>query len=272
MLMYIFYLLFFLVGLFAGSLVNFIAGGLAREPRAFIFSNCRNCPATWRPRYMVPVIGFILARKKCPDCGKPTGVHIILVEIGTGLLFAYLLYRYGFTWELSVLVIFSLLLLILLVTDIEQMLIPNVVTYPGFLIVLLISIAIMVLGVKPHWFFSIQVSGFFMLLYNYLVNALVGAAAGFVLLLLVHIISRGGMALGDVKLAALIGLMTGFPIVIVALFIGIIGGGLVAGILLLTKRRGRRDPMPFGPFLCLGGIAALLWGREILAWYLAPML
>ena len=221
---------------------------------------------------MLPVVGYLAARDKCPNCGKPLPVHIILVELGTGLLFAYLFWRYGFTWELSVLAVFCLLLLILLVTDIEQMLIPNIITYPGFVIVLLISLAIMLLNVKPHWFFAGQASGIFMLVYNYLVNVVLGALTGFVLLMLVHVVSRGGMALGDVKLAALIGMMTGFPMVIVALFIGVIGGGLVAGILLLSKRRGRKDPMPFGPFLCLGGIAALLWGREILAWYLAPIL
>jgi leader peptidase (prepilin peptidase) / N-methyltransferase len=272
MFMYFFYILFFIVGLFCGSLVNYVAGGVTREPRAFIFSNCRNCAAAWRPLYMLPVAGYLLARNKCPACGKPLPVHIILVEFGTGLLFAYLLWKYGFTWELTVLAVFCLLLLILLVTDIEQMLIPNIITYPGLIIVLLISLAIMLLTVKPHWFFAPQASGIFMLIYNYLVNVLLGALAGFILLLLVHIVSRGGMALGDVKLAALIGLMTGFPMVIVALFIGVIGGGLVAGILLISKRRGRKDPMPFGPFLCLGAIVALLWGREILAWYLAPLL
>ena len=218
---------------------------------------------------MLPVVGYLLARNKCPSCGKPLPIHIILVEVGTGLLMAYLLLKYGFSWELSVLVIYCLLLLILLVTDIEQMLIPNVVTYPGFIMVLLISLAIMLINVKPHWFFAFPA---FMLTYNYLINIILGGLAGFILLLLVVIISRGGMAFGDVKLAALIGMMTGFPIVLVALFIGVIGGGLVAGILLLTRRRGRKDPMPFGPFLCLGGIAALLWGKALLAWYLSPLM
>lgn len=221
---------------------------------------------------MLPILGHFLARNKCPNCGKPVPVHILLVEIGTGLLLAYLFWKYNFSWELSVLIIYCLLLLILLVTDIEQMLIPNVVTYPGFIIVFLISLSIMLLNVKPHWFFTFPASGVFTLTYNYLINIVLGGLTGFILLLLVVIISRGGMAFGDVKLAALIGMMTGFPIGLVALFIGIIGGGLVAGILLLTRRRGRKDPMPFGPFLCLGGITALLWGRDILAWYLSPIL
>lgn len=271
MLTYVFYFLFFIAGLFCGSLVNYIAGGVVREPRAFVFSNCRNCSAGWRLVLMLPVIGYFLAKRKCHWCGAAIPLHTVLMEIGTGILFAYLFWKYGFTWELSVLIVYSLILLILLVTDIEQMLIPNVVSYPGYIIVLLVSLAIMLLGVKPAWFYALPASGFWMITYNYLVNILLGGLAGFVLLLLIHILSRGGMALGDVKLAALIGMMTGFPLVIVGLFIGIILGGLVAVILLITKRRGRKDPMPFGPFLCLGAIAALLWGREIMAWYLAPI-
>lgn len=272
--MYIFplYVLLFIAGLFCGSLANYIAGGLTREPRAFPFTNCRNCNVQWRPALMLPVIGFALARSRCPHCGKPLKIHVLLVETGTGILFAYLFGRYGLNWELSVVIIYSLLLIILLVTDIEQMLIPNIVTYPALIIVFIISGAIMLLNVKPHWFIAVPASGFFMVIYNYLVNSLAGGLTGFTLMFLIAIAARGGMGFGDVKLAALIGMMTGFPVVIVALFIGIVGGGAVAGLLLLTKRRGRKDPMPFGPFLCLGGIAALLWGKEIIAWYLSPLL
>jgi prepilin signal peptidase PulO-like enzyme (type II secretory pathway) len=272
MYIFLFCILFFILGLCCGGLANYIAGGLTREPRAFPFTSCRNCNVKWRAVLMLPVAGYALARAKCPHCGKPLHIHILLVEIGTGILFTYLFWRYGFGWELSVVIIYSLLLIILLVTDIEQMLIPNSVTYPAFIIVFIISAAIMLLSVKPHWFFALPASGFFMIIYNYLVNSLVGGLTGFILLFLIAVAARGGMGFGDVKLAALIGLMAGFPIVIAALFIGIIGGGLVAGVLLLTKRRGRKDPMPFGPFLCLGGIAALLWGREIIAWYLSSVL
>jgi leader peptidase (prepilin peptidase) / N-methyltransferase len=272
MYIYILYFILFIAGLFCGSLVNYLAGGLVREPRSFPLSNCRECAVKWRFVLMLPVIGFIMARAKCPHCGKPLGIHIVLVETGMGILLTYLFWRYGFSWELSVLIIYSLLLMILLVTDVEQMLIPNVVTYPAYAIVLVISAAIMVLGVKPHWFITLPASGFWMIIYNYLVNAVAGGLAGFIVLFLIAIVARGGMGFGDVKLAALIGLMTGFPIVIAALFIGMVLGGLVAGALLLTKLRGCKDPMPFGPFLCLGGIAALLWGKDIIAWYLSPIL
>jgi leader peptidase (prepilin peptidase)/N-methyltransferase len=269
--MYLIYILFFIIGLFCGSLVNYMGGGVTREPRSFIFSSCRECTAGWQWLYMVPILGFILTRGRCPQCGKSLGLHMILVEIGCGVLFTLLVWRFGLTWELSLAAIYCLVLLILLVTDLEKMLLPNVITYPGFIIVFVLSVAVMALNFEPRWAFHIPATGFFSLLNNYLVSALLGALTGFILLLLVAVVSRGGMALGDVKLAGLIGLMTGFPNIFVALFVGIIGGGLIAGLLLLSRLRKRKDPMPFGPFLCLGGMVALLWGTEILKWYLSPL-
>jgi leader peptidase (prepilin peptidase) / N-methyltransferase len=77
------------------------------------------------------------------------------------------------------------------------------------------------------------------------------------------------MGMGDVKLAGLIGLMTGFPLAIIALFITIILGGVVALGLLLSGLRKRKDPVPFGPFICAGALIAIIWGRDLILWYLS---
>jgi leader peptidase (prepilin peptidase)/N-methyltransferase len=92
---------------------------------------------------------------------------------------------------------------------------------------------------------------------------------GFVLLLIPALVFRGGMGFGDVKMAALIGLVTGFPGVFVALFVGIVLGGLVAIFLLLTRMKQRKDPIPFGPFLALATMATLLYGGQLLDHYLS---
>jgi leader peptidase (prepilin peptidase)/N-methyltransferase len=73
---------------------------------------------------------------------------------------------------------------------------------------------------------------------------------------------------GDVKLAAFIGLITGFPLVIEALLLAIIIGAVVSLILLLTRIRGLRDPVPYGPFLITGAMITLLWGQSIAEWFL----
>lgn len=268
--MYIFIwcLIFFVIGLFCGSLVNIIAGGLTREPRSFVISNCRECSVNWPFYLMLPVVGFIISHGKCKLCHNTVKPHILLVELGTGAIFAYLVYRYGLSWELSLSIFYSLLLMILLVTDIEKMLIPNAITYPGLLMVLLLSAVIMLLHFRPPWSFLLPVEW----LNNYLLNAIAGCLTGFVLLLLVVIVSRGGMALGDVKLAALMGFMVGFPMVLVGLFVAVILGGLVAVVLLIAKRKGKKDPIPFGPFLCIGGMVAMFWGKQLLWLYLSPLM
>jgi leader peptidase (prepilin peptidase)/N-methyltransferase len=75
------------------------------------------------------------------------------------------------------------------------------------------------------------------------------------------------MGWGDVKLAALIGLVTGFPLIFLAMFLGIVGGGLTAAILLLAKLKSRKDAIPFGPFLSLAAMITLFWGSNILNWF-----
>ncbi len=79
------------------------------------------------------------------------------------------------------------------------------------------------------------------------------------------------MGLGDVTLAVLIGLATGFPLVFVALILGTLSGGLVAVSLLLLRLRRGKDPIPFGPFLAAAAMVVLLWGHEILDWYTGLM-
>lgn len=264
--------LFFLVGLCCGSLANLVAAGLAREPRSFIASNCAGCGKLWPLHLVIPVAGYFMAKRRCPACGSALPVRILLVEITVGLLFAYMFYRYGVSWVLSLSVIYTLLLMILLITDAEKMLLPNAITYPGFVIALLLSATITLLHLRPPWSLVLPLPETLEFANVYFYNVLIGALCGFLLLLLVVIASRGGMALGDVKLAALIGAMVGFPSVLVALFLAVIAGGLVAMVLLMARKRGRKDPIPFGPFLCAGAVAAMLWGRYILVWYLAPLL
>ncbi len=97
----------------------------------------------------------------------------------------------------------------------------------------------------------------------WIVDAAIGGVIGLVLLLLPALLYRGGMGWGDVKLAALIGFVTGFPLVILAIFLAVILGGIVAAILLLLKIKGRKDAIPFGPFLSAAAMVTLFWGGNI---------
>jgi leader peptidase (prepilin peptidase)/N-methyltransferase len=192
------------------------------------------------------------------------------VEIGTGVLFGYLYWHYmvwhhGLGIELAVVAFYSCLFIVLLVIDLEHGLILNKIVYPALAVALVISIF-----VPPSQL--ARISGEAAFLMNNLpqlgiAQAAIGGGVGLVVFLLVVIVSRGGMGWGDVKLAALIGLVTGY-VVFVALLIGIILGGLVAVLLLALKIKKRKEAIPFGPFLSLATIVTLLWGSDILSWYL----
>ncbi len=100
------------------------------------------------------------------------------------------------------------------------------------------------------------------------VSSLAGGALGLTAMALPFIIYRRGMGMGDIKLGALVGLMTGFPLVIVAVLLSWIAGGLVGAVLLSFKIKKRRDPIPFAPFLATSAMVTLLWGQVIWQWYL----
>jgi leader peptidase (prepilin peptidase)/N-methyltransferase len=88
------------------------------------------------------------------------------------------------------------------------------------------------------------------------------------LFLIIIVASRGGMGGGDMKLGAMLGAFLGWKLVLVASLLAVLAGGVVAIWLLAASRKGRKDPVPFGPFLALGGITSLFFGHELLAWYL----
>jgi len=179
------------------------------------------------------------------------------VELATGLIFALLYWHYGLSAELGVMAFYACLFTIIFIIDLEHGLILNKVVYPGMVIALLLSLL-----PRP---------GLTQWIVTGVANAALGGAVGFGIFLLIAIASRGGMGWGDVKLAALIGLATGFPLVFFSIIMGAILGGIVAVALIIAKKKTRRETIPFGPFLALAVMITLLWGSDILSWYLRLM-
>jgi leader peptidase (prepilin peptidase)/N-methyltransferase len=179
------------------------------------------------------------------------------VELATALIFALLYWHYGLSPELGVMAFYACLFIIIFVIDLEHGLILNKVVYPGMVVALLLALL-----ARP-WLTQWVVTG--------IANAALGGGIGFAIFFLIAIVSRGGMGWGDVKLAALIGLATGFPLVFPSIIMGAILGGIVAVALMTAKKRKRRQTIPFGPFLALAAMATLLWGSNILSWYLGLM-
>ncbi|MDD5189500.1 MAG: prepilin peptidase [Dehalococcoidales bacterium] len=249
-------IIFGLLGVAIGSFLNVCIDRLpARKSLAYPASHCDACQHPLSPLDNIPVISYLWLRGKCRYCQASIPRRVVLVEIFTGALFTLLYLKYGLSAQFAVTIIYSCILLVLAVIDLENGLLLNVIVYPTMVLALGASIFLpetVVNGYAPH---------------IGILNGLMAGAIGFVILLIPAIVSRSGMGWGDVKMAGMLGLMTGFPNVFVAILGGIILGGLWAIGLIVLKKKKRKDAIPFGPFLALGGMIALVWGTAIIHWY-----
>jgi leader peptidase (prepilin peptidase)/N-methyltransferase len=250
--------IFVLLGMVVASFLNVCCDRLpVGESLVYPPSHCPACSRRLAAKDLIPVFSYLWLRGRCRYCQAAIPRRILWVEIGTAVLFGFAYWRYGLGIELAIILFYCCLFIVLLVIDLEHGLILNKVVYPAMAVALLISIF---LPPSRLAFYSSSQLG--------VIQAAIGGGIGLGLFLLVVLISRGGMGWGDVKMAALIGLVVGFPLVFVALLMGIILGGLVAAVLLLFKIKKRKETIPFGPFLSLAAMATLLWGSNILSWYL----
>jgi leader peptidase (prepilin peptidase)/N-methyltransferase len=180
---------------------------------------------------------------------------VLWVEIATAALFGLAYWQYHLSVGLPITLFYISLFMVILVIDFEHGLILNRIVYPAMAVALLLSVFFTIflphVSIVPH-----------------IIKAAIGGGIGLVVFFLIVVLSRGGMGFGDVKLAALIGLAIGYPLIIVALLMGVILGGLAAVILLGLKIKRRREAMPFGPFLAVAAIVTLLWGNQIFNWYM----
>jgi len=254
---------FALFGAAVGSFLNMCSDRLpAGKSLVSPPSHCDACQHRLSPRDLIPIFSYLWLRRRCRYCQAPIPQRVFWVEVGSGLLFAFLFWYCGLSIELAVTAFYCCLFIVIGVIDLEHKLILNKVVYPAA------AAALIILAIDSFLPEAGLFSSLMFLPEPRILSGVIGGAVGFVLLLIVALVFRGGMGWGDVKLVGLIGLVTGFPLVFVALFMGVILGGLVAGILLLLKIKKRKEPIPFGPFLSLGATATLLWGSDILNWYL----
>lgn len=256
-----------LLGISVGSFLNVcmdrlpVGGSLLFPP-----SHCASCHHRLARKDLIPVFSYLRLRGRCRYCQVAIPKRILWVEMGTGLLFAFLYWYYGLGLELVATALYCCLFIILMVIDLEHGLILNKVVYPSMAITLLISVF---LPPSKVIYPSESVTLLFDTLLPQLgiIQALIGGGIGLGLFLLIVIVSRGGMGWGDVKMAALTGIISGY-LIVVALFLAIVLGGLAAVILLVFKIKKRKQGIPFAPFLSLAAIATLLFGTSILSWYL----
>ncbi len=238
-----------LLGLAVGSFLNVAIDRLPKdEILVFPASHCDSCkrPLAWWEN--VPLISYLALRGRCRTCGSTVPLRVFFVELTTGLLFAFLWWHYGPSLQLAIATIYTGIFLVLAVIDLEHGLLLNKIIYPALPLAMVFS-----------FFFWPDLG-----LWRTLAGGAIGFGALFIIWAASHIFySGGGMGEGDVKLAALIGLVTGFPLILIALQVAVVFGGLLAILLIALRIRGRKDAMPFGPFLAVGTMAIVYYGPEM---------
>ncbi|WP_138415519.1 prepilin peptidase [Aquibacillus sediminis] len=239
----------FLIGTIFGSFFNVV--GL-RVPKRSLFASqrsyCPNCHHTLAWFELIPVLSYLLQGGKCRNCKQTISPMYPIIELATGILFAYSYIHFGLQLELIISLLLMSVLAIIVVTDLTYMLIPDRILL--FFLPLFIVGRLMV-PLDPWW------------------SSVTGALFGLGIVAVVIFASNGGMGGGDMKLLGLIGLVLGYKLTIVAFFLSTLYGSVICGILLALKVIDRKNPVPFGPFIVLGTITSYFFGQALIDWYLA---
>lgn len=236
-----------LLGLVVGSFLNVVIVRLPKGQSVVVpRSHCPHCRTTLGPWELIPVLSWLLQRGRCRTCGAKISWQYPLVEaVNAGLWLAVWL-RYGWGIEGFVYSVFVSFLVALSAIDLQTQLLPNRLTFPG-----------MVLGLAGRW-----------LITGHPWDGLLGWAMGLGIITIIIFISRGGMGFGDAKLMGMLGAFLGWRRGLAALMVGAVLGGIIGILLLLTGRKGRKDMIPYGPFLAAGAVIVVLM-QECVARYIA---
>lgn len=244
------------LGLLVGSFLNVVIHRVPKDesivtPR----SHCPNCDTELANRDNIPVVSWLVLRGKCRTCGHPISARYPLVEALTGLTFGAVAARFGWDEALPAFLVLAAFLIALSAIDLDTFLLPKKLVWPAF------GAGVVLLGGAS----LLQHDG------RSAIEAAVGSLAAFAVLFLIHFVSPKGMGFGDVRLAAVLGLHLGWlelPEVPLGLFLSFLVASVVGVGLIATKRKGRKDRVPFGPFLAVGTGLAVLFGESILRVYL----
>ncbi|CAG0953529.1 leader peptidase (prepilin peptidase) / N-methyltransferase [Geobacteraceae bacterium] len=249
----IFAIFSFLLGAAVGSFLNVCIYRLpAGESIVSPPSRCPACGARIRPWHNIPILGWLILRGKCRDCGAPISPRYPLVELLNGLLTLALFLKFGPSLTFLVLFVFCSALVAITFIDLDHQIIPDVISLPGIVVGFACSFVLPWLGWK---------------------SSLIGIVAGGGSLLLVAWLyelftKKEGMGGGDIKLLAMMGAFLGWRSVPFIIFASSLIGSVIGVTLMLIQKKDGKLAIPFGPFLAAGAVLYIFYGKAIITWYL----
>jgi len=272
------YVVIGVVGAIIGSFLNVVIHRVPRDESVVLpGSRCPSCGAVISFYDNVPVLSYLMLGGRCRSCKVHISARYPAVEVLTALLWLAVVWRQGVSFALPFDLIFVTAITALIFIDAEHMILPNVITYPGIVFALVARIAIPFLMGRPYFDDLPMLMGGMLagmpVWAASLTGALIGALVGGGSLWLMgwtweKLRGIEAMGLGDVKMMFMVGAYLGWRLTILNIFLGVFSGSLIG--IALMARQGKRNMqmlLPFGVFLGIGAIAALLFGSEIVEWY-----
>lgn len=250
--MLIIQILIFILGLSIGSFLNVCIYRIPEKKSiAFPSSHCPNCKHDLNAIDLIPILGFLINRRKCRYCGVKISMQYPLVELLTGIVFLMLFNKFFISMEFLKYALLSSLLITIAVIDLERQEIPDELIIFGLIAGMLFNI------------YNIKTD---------MVPGIMGFILGGGVFLIIAMLTNGAMGGGDIKLMAVLGLFFGWKLILLISFIAFIIGAVISLILIATKVKTRKDYIPFGPFIAIAALITIFYGLEIVRIYVLSIL
>lgn len=246
-------ILIFVIGSVVGSFLNVCIYRIPiNESITFPPSHCTGCKTKLKSVDLIPVLSYLMYRGKCKYCGEKISPQYPLVEILNGLIYIFIFIKLGYSLNFIFHCTLGSLLIVIGVIDYKHTIIPNGLIIFGFTAGFIYRFILpLFLKTQILW-----------------LDSILGLLIGGGFFLLVAIIFSGGMGGGDIKLMGMLGFFLGAKKIIMVIFLSFFIGALFALPLLILKKKGRKEMIPFGPFIALSALITMLYYHELLDLYL----
>ncbi|MFZ5353580.1 MAG: prepilin peptidase [Bacillota bacterium] len=246
-------LIFIAIGIIIGSFLNVCISRIPRkESIIFPNSHCPICGTNIKPYDNIPILSYIILGAKCRSCKGRISLQYPLVELLTGIIFLLLYMKFDISIVFLKYAVLACLLLVIGIIDFKTQEIPDGLNLFGLIAGMIFAFTA---GYK-----------------EFLITGLTGFLLGGGLFLLIAIVSKGSMGGGDIKLMAVLGIWLGWKHILLVSLLSFIIGSVISIILMILKIKSRKDYIPFGPFIALAAFTIILYGNDILNWYVNSML
>lgn len=245
-------ILIFIYGLIIGSFLNVCIYRIPRnESIVFPGSHCPKCNHKLKWYDNIPLFSYLILRGRCRYCKADILKQYPLVEALNAIIYIIMYLKFGFNIDFIFYALISSVLIVITFIDLNEMIIPDI------LVVIILILSILYKGFN-YFIYGISLSLF---------SSLSGLLLAGGIFLAIVLLSKGGMGGGDVTLIASLGFVLGTKYILLNIFLSFILGAIISIFLLVTKIKGRKDPIPFGPFIILGFYITVLWGNSIVNMY-----